>query len=180
MKHHPGFLQGQRFFLRGDYGRSIMGFGNALESGMDPAKVHVPLGLAYFKNSNFAEAAAEFGSALERDPMNDQVLFLRGMAWLNHGEMDRALEDFSDALRFNPRRTMARIGRSLVLRAMHRDAEAEQDLREALTAGGVEVELFMREYCIAPRIHGLAMGLFDVEKAAWGHALRAGRSGVAH
>ena len=180
MKHNTGFIQGQRSFLSGDYGRSIMGFGNAIESGMDPAKVHVPLGLAYFKNGNFAEAAAELSHALARDPMNDQVLFLRGMAWFNHGEPDRALEDFNDALRYNPRRTMARIARSLVLRTMHRDAEAEQDLKEALAVGGVEVELFMREYCIAPSVHGLAMSLFDVAKRGWGRAFRTARNGVSH
>ena len=59
MKHTMDFLRGQRHFLRGEYRRSIMEFGGALESGMDAASIHMPLGLAYFKNANFSEAAAE-------------------------------------------------------------------------------------------------------------------------
>jgi len=180
MRTNTAFIQGQRHFLRGEYGRSIMGFGNALETGMDADKVHVPLGLAYFKNSDFAAAAAEFGHALEHDPMNDHTLFLRGMVLFNNVEFDRALEDLSAALHLNPRRGMAYVARSLVFRALHRDAEAEQDLRSALATGGVEVELFIREYCLTPAVHGLAMTLFDVEKAPWGHTLWAEKTAETH
>ena len=132
MKTNTAFTQGQRHFLRGEYARSIMSFGSALKSGMDADKIHVPLGLAYFKNRNFPEAVEEFSHALELNPRNDNVLFLRGMALFNNVELDRALDDFNVALRFNPRRGMAYIGRSLVFRAMHRDAEAEYDLQSAL------------------------------------------------
>ena len=179
MKTNTAFAQGQRHFLRGEYARSIMSFGIALKSGMDAVKVHVPLGLAYFKNAQFSEAVEAFSHALELDPRNDHVLFLRGMALFNNVELDRALDDFNVALRFNPRRAAPYIGRSLVLRAMHRDAEAEYDLQSAL-AIGIEVELFIREYCITPHLHGLALTLFDVEKAAWGRELRADRLGLAH
>jgi Flp pilus assembly protein TadD len=167
MKSNEEFLQGQRHFLRGEYGQSIMGFGKALESGMDPAKVHLPLGLAYFKNGDFAEAVTEFSKALEGDSMNDHILFLRGMARFNRGELTAALEDFSGALHINPERSMALVARSLTNRALHRDREAEMDMRTALGLGGVETELFMREYCLTPSLHNLAMSLFDVHK--WGH-----------
>ena len=179
MKTHTAFAQGQRHFLRGEYAQSIMSFDSALKSGMDAVKVHVPMGLAYFKNAQFSEAVDAFSHALELDPGNDHVLFLRGMALFNNSELDRALDDFNVALRFDPRRAAPYIGRSLVLRAMHRDAEAEYDLQSA-TAIGIEVELFIREYCITPQLHGLALTLFDVEKAAWGRELRADRLGLAH
>jgi Tfp pilus assembly protein PilF len=180
MKTNTAFTQGQRHFLRGEYTRSIIDFGKALETGMDAAQVHVPLGLAYFKNAYFSAAAAEFSSALEHDPMNDHVLFLRGMALFNNVELDRALDDFNVALRFNPRRGAAYIARSLVYRVMHRDMEAEHDLQSALAIGGVEVELFIREYCLSPALHGLAMTLFDTEQAAWGRAMRAERTAAVH
>jgi len=180
MKNKRAFMEGQRHFLRGEYSRSIMSFTHALRSGMDEDKVHVPLGLAYFKNTNFTEAVEEFSRALELDPMNDHVLFLRGMAFFNNEEIDRALDDFNLALRFNTRRATAYLGRSLALRAMHRDEEAEFDLQTALDIGGLEVELFIREYCLTPHLHGLALTLFDVEKAAWGRELRADRMGITH
>ena len=168
MKHNEGFLRGQHHFLRGEYGRSIVGFGLALESGMDPAKVHLPLGLAYLKNSNFAEAITEFSQALEHDPTNDHVLFLRGMARFNRGDVTGAVEDFTEALRSNPQRSMAVVARSLANRALHREEAAELDMQTALGLGGVEAELFVREYCLTPVLHSLAMSLFDVHKAPWG------------
>ena len=180
MKHNEGFLLGQRHFLRGEYGRSIMGFGKALESGMDPAKVHLPLGLAYLKNSDFAEAETEFTHALETVPMNDFVLFLRGMARFNRGDDRGALEDFDASLRFNPRRGATYIARSLVHRSLHRHNEAERDMKAALGIGGVEAELFIREYCIAPPLHNLAMSLFDVHKASWGREMGMVKSGLTH
>lgn len=180
MKHNDGFLRGQRHFLRGEYGQSIMGFGKALEAGMDPARVHLPLGLAYFKNSDFVEAATEFTLALEHDPQNDYLLFLRGMARFNRGELKSALDDLNQALRFNPHRGSAYVARSLLNRAQHREHEAEHDLMAALNLGSVEAELFMREYCLVPSLHNLALSLLDVDKASWGFELKARGSMLSH
>lgn len=179
MKHNEGFLRGQRHFLRGEYGQSILGFGLALESGMDPDKVHLPLGLAYLKNSNFAEAITEFTLALDHDPTTDHVLFLRGIARCNRGDMAGAVDDFTTALHFNPRRAEALVGRSLANRSLHRDEAAKLDLQAALDIGGVEVELFIREYCLAPQLQNLAMLLFDVHRLPWGHE-RGGGSALTH
>jgi Flp pilus assembly protein TadD len=92
MKTNTAFIQGQRHFLRGEYERSIMSFGRALDSGMDANKVHVPRGMAYFKNNNFPEAVEEFSHALVLNPMDDNVLFLRGMALFNNVECCPALQ----------------------------------------------------------------------------------------
>ncbi|MDD2464339.1 MAG: tetratricopeptide repeat protein [Desulfobulbus sp.] len=180
MTHNEGFLLGQRHFLRGEYGRSIMGFGKALESGMDPTRIHLPLGLAYLKNSDFAEAATEFTQALELDPTNDQLLFLRGMARFNRGELKGALEDLNEALRYNSYRSTTYVARSLLYRAQHREHEAELDMKAALSIGGVEAELFMREYCLAPSLHNLALSLLDVDKATWGVELKYSGSPLTH
>ena len=180
MKTNHAFLSGQRHFLRGEYGLSIASFNNALASGMDPAKAHLPLGLAHFKNYNFSGAIESFGSALAHDPMNDKVLFLRGMALFNNDEPGRALGDFDTALCFNPRHASAHVARSLVLRALHRDAEAEEALKAAIAIGGVEAELFLREYCLTQHLQALALGLFDAYRAGWGRHLRAERMGSVH
>lgn len=175
MNSRESFLQGQRYFLQGNYSHSIIFFGKALEMGMEPTRVHLPLGMAYLKNGNFFAAASEFGHALEADPVNDRCLFLRGMALLNDGEPDKALPDFTEALHLNPRRTPARIGRSLALWALHRDGDAEEELKKVVLSGGLEVELFLREYCQSPHVYALALHLFDLHKATWGPGLRAER-----
>jgi hypothetical protein len=82
------------------------------------------------------------------------------------------LNDFNLALRFNPRSASTYVARSLAMRAMSRFEEAEFDLKSAIDIGGVEVELFMREYCLTPRLHGLALTLFDAERSVWGRKLR--------
>ncbi|MDX9835096.1 MAG: tetratricopeptide repeat protein [Desulfobulbus sp.] len=172
---NKAFFQAQRDFLRGDYGSSITGFGTALETGMEAARVHLPLGLAYLKNRNFAEAAAEFGRVLELRPHDDLVLFLRGMARFNNNEPKIALADLNAAIDANPGRAAAHVGRSLANRSLGHDRAAENDLRKALTLGGVEVSLFMREYCLTRQLHDLATSLFDTYDAAWGPLLRIGR-----
>ena len=172
MKSTDFFTHGQRFFLRGDYTKSIRNFTDALESGMAGEKIHLPLGMAYFKNLEFDKAVECLSHVLEDTPKNDRVLFLRGMAFFNNDQLDKALDDFSLALRFNPRSATTYVARSLILRAMSRFEEAEFDLKSAIDIGGVEVELFMREYCLTPRLHGLALSLFDAERSAWGRKLR--------
>ena len=112
-------MKGQYHFLRGEYGQSIRDFGNALNSSMDAGKVHVPLGLAFFKNGKFPEAAVEFSSALDHDQTNDHILFLRGMTFMNMGNLEEAVDDLNAAISLNGQRGIAYVARSLVLRAMH-------------------------------------------------------------
>ena len=45
------------------------------------------------------------------------------------------------------------------------------DLKTAVILGDVEVELFIRRYCIAPSMYQLAMLLFDVGTERWGRSL---------
>lgn len=175
MKTNTAFVQGQRHFLRGEYGRSIMGFGGALEAGMDAAQVHVPLGLAYFKNRNFAEAVTEFSHGLHLAPDNAQLYFLRGMARFNLGELAPALADLTAAIDRNPHRGQFFVARSLVQQALGREVAADADLQSAVVLADVEVESFIREYCLTAILAGLAMSLFDVEQSAWGRDLRQGR-----
>jgi Flp pilus assembly protein TadD len=169
------FTQAQRDFLRGDYGRAIMGFGKALESGMDGGRVHLPLGLAYFRNRDFMEAVAEFSRVLKLRPNDDQVFFLRGMARFNAGDEAGAVSDLTAALDANPNRVAAYVGRSLANRSLGHDQAAERDLQQAVTQGGVEVELFLREYCLSPYLQHLGTTLFDTDKATWGRTVQVGR-----
>ena len=180
MKTNHAFLAGQRHFLRGEYGLSVASFTNAIASGMDPAKAHLPLGLAHFKHYNFSGAIESFDRALEHDPENHTLLFLRGMALFNNDEPERALKDFDAALIRNSGHGPTHVARSLVLRTLHRDAEAEEALKAAITVGGVEVELFIREYCLTQYLQALALGLFDAYKAGWGRHLRIERMGSVH
>ncbi|MEW6288227.1 MAG: tetratricopeptide repeat protein [Thermodesulfobacteriota bacterium] len=180
MTNNTEFNKARKHFLRGEYRESIMAFHGALEHGMDPGLLHMPLGLAYFKNGDFPEAVEVFSHALEIDPENDHVFFLRGIARFNNSELDKALDDFNDAIRLNGGRGAAYVARSLALKVMHRFAEAENDLRTALFLADVEVESFIKEYCISSTMYKMAMSLFDVGKESWTEDLRERRMKVEH
>lgn len=171
MMTSTAFIKGQRNFLRGEYGRSIIDFNNALTEGVDSSKVQVPMGLAHLQEGNFLEAVEGFSHALDLDPTNDYLFFLRGMAHFNNNNAGKAVDDFNEAVRRNGRRGVTYVARSLAFKALQRDIESESDLKSALTLADVEVELFISEYCIAPSLYRLAMSLFDVEQAGWGKEL---------
>lgn len=170
-KSNTAFMKGQYHFLRGEFGRSIVDFGNALKSSMDDGKIHVPLGLAFFKNGNFPEAAVEFSRALDHDQTNDYLLFLRGMTFMNMGNLEEAVDDLNASISLNGQRGFAYVARSLACRGLHWDVESENDLKSALALADVEVELFIREFCITPALQHLALSLFDVGEEAWGKQL---------
>jgi tetratricopeptide (TPR) repeat protein len=138
---------------------------------MDAGKIHVPLGLALLKNGNFPEAAVEFSRALDHDQANDYLLFLRGMTFMNMGSSEEAVDDLNTSIRINGMRGFAYVARSLAFRELHWDVESENDLKSALALADVEVELFIREFCITPALQRLALSLFDVGKEAWGKEL---------
>ena len=98
---------------------------------------------------------------------------------MNQGDAEKAVDDFNASIRLNSGRGFAYIGRSLAARALRWEAEAETDLKLALDLADVEVELFIREYCLAPALHSLALSLFDIGKEAWGKELWERRSSSA-
>jgi tetratricopeptide (TPR) repeat protein len=171
MMTSTAFIKGQRHFLRGEYDSSIVDFNRALEEGMDASKVQVPLGLAHLKNSAFLEAVEDFSRALDLEATNDHLFFLRGIAHFNNGNAGKALDDFTESIQRNAGRGTVFVARSLAFKVLKRDIEAENDLKSALVLANVEVELFIREYCIAPALYRLAMSLFDVKKVGWGRDL---------
>mgnify|MGYP003610193605 CR=1 FL=1 len=62
--------------------------------------------------------------------------------------------------------------------AGHREVHGEEvagRLAGDRDAGGVEVELFLREYCLSPYLQHLGTTLFDTHKAAWGRTVQVGR-----
>lgn len=180
MMTSTAFRKGQRHFLRGEYGKSIIDFNNALMEGLDLSKVQVPMGIAHLKEGAFGEAVARFSQALDIDSTNDRLFFLRGIAHFNNNNVGKAVNDFDESIRLNSGFGMAYVARSLAFKVLKRDSESENDLKSALTLADVEVELFIREYCIAPTLYRLAMSLFDVERTGWGKELREIRSNRIH
>lgn len=162
MRKRVAYTTARQHYLRGEFEQSIVDFNVALQQGVNPECIHTPLGLAQLKHGEFADAIASFTSALALDASNDRLYFLRGIAWMNLNNQDMALDDLDDAIELNDRRGASRVARSLVLRNLGKDEEAKEDLEAALGLGDVEVELFIREYCIASAMQHQALALFDV------------------
>lgn len=172
MRQSIAYTTARQHYLRGEFEQSIVDFNTALKQGMNPACIHTPLGLAQLKHGDFADAVASFTSALALDASNDHLYLLRGIAYLNLDNQDLALDDFDDAIELNDRRGTSRVARYLVLRNLGKEEEAREDIEVALGLGDVEVELFIREYCISSTMQHRALELFDVGLGGRGWQLR--------
>ena len=171
MRQNIAFTTARRHFLRGEFAQSIADFNTALEQGMNPECIHTPLGLAQLKHGDFADAVESFSCALALDQGNDRLYFLRGITYMNLDDPDTAVDDFDDAIELNDRRGASRVARYLALRSLGKDEEAREDMEAVLALGDVEVELFIREYCIAPAMQHWALELFDVGRGGKGWKL---------
>lgn len=162
MRQSIAYTTARQHFLRGEFEQSIADFNTALDQGMNPECIHMPLGLAQLKHGDFADAVESFSCALALEPGNDRLYLLRGIAYMNMGNPEMAIDDLDDAIELNERRGTSRVARFLALLWLNKEDDAREDIEAALGLGDVEVELFIREYCIAPAMQQRALALFEV------------------
>ncbi|MEN8256884.1 MAG: hypothetical protein ABFS09_03375 [Thermodesulfobacteriota bacterium] len=167
MNAQNDFLTGQKSFLDGNFRKSIASFSSALEHGLEPEKGYLALGMAHLRNGDFVDAVEDFSHTLEFNDHNELALFYRGIAHLNHADLQETIDDLSEVLTLHPEKTEALIARFLVFKEMHKEEEAEAAMRLALSLSGVEVEEFMRNYVLSPKLYNKALILFDVREEPW-------------
>jgi tetratricopeptide (TPR) repeat protein len=105
------YEQGQIFYERMEYDRSIDNFTQALEiepNGPENHKVYFERGRAYFKNRDYEKAIYDYTRALEITPSNETeskfiILEARGYAHLLNKQYKESIIDYSNALKLKPR-----------------------------------------------------------------------------
>jgi tetratricopeptide (TPR) repeat protein len=168
MTHSNDLKIGQKYYLAGNFERSIKAFSEALEHGADPVLGYRGLGLSHLKHGDFDRAVDDFSYVLEFEGTADaDAYFYRGVAHLNHDNFFEALADLTRAIALNPHKGAVFVARSLVFRALGKWKEAEADIKKAVQLGDVEVETFLQEYGISQNMYDRALSLFDVGREPW-------------
>ncbi len=110
------YEQGQIFYERMEYDRSIDNYTQALEiepSGRENYKIYFDRGRAYFKNRDYEKAIYDYTRALELTPNSENesrfiILEARGHAYLLNKQYEQSIRDFSNALALKPRHAFAK------------------------------------------------------------------------
>ncbi len=110
------YEQGQIFYERMEYDRSIDNFTQALEiepNDRENYKIYFDRGRAYFKSRDYEKAIYDYTRALELSPNSETesrfiILEARGHAYLLNKQYELSIKDFSHALALKPRHSYAK------------------------------------------------------------------------
>jgi tetratricopeptide (TPR) repeat protein len=168
MTHSNDLKRGQKYYLEGNFEKSIKAFSEALEFGANPVLGYRGLGLSHLKHGDFERAVDDFSYVLEFESTPDaDAYFFRGISHLNHDHLFEALADLTRAIALNPHKGAIFVARSLVYRALGKWKEAEADIKKAVLLGDVEVETFIQEYGISQTMYDRTLSLFGVAREPW-------------
>ena len=110
------YEQGQIFYERMEYDRSIDNYTQALEiepNNRENYKIYFDRGQAYFKNRQYEKAIYDYTRALELTPTSENeskfiVLEARGYAFLLNKQYKESIRDYTNALALRPRHAYAK------------------------------------------------------------------------
>lgn len=110
------YEQGQIFYERMEYDRSIDNYTQALEiepNGRENHKIYFDRGKAYFKNRDYEKAIYDYTRAFEMTPSSETeskfiILEARGYAYLLNKQYEESIRDYSNALKLKPRHAYAK------------------------------------------------------------------------
>lgn len=110
------YEQGQMFYERMEYDRSIDNYSKALEiepNSPENHKIYFDRGRAYFKNREYEKAIYDYTRALELTPAGESeskfiILEARGYAYLLNKQYEDSIHDYSRAINLKPRHAYAK------------------------------------------------------------------------
>ena len=125
------FEEGKRFFVEGNYEKSIESFTKAAEAGHDQTISYLSRGAAFLKLRRADEAIADFSWVIDAGGDNSRAYYYRGMARAQKGDYEKAAEDFSKAIAQKPGEGTFLFARGAALIEMGKLEEAGEDIRNA-------------------------------------------------
>lgn len=91
-------------------------------------RIYYNRGQAELAEKKWEDAAADFKRSADISPQLEPIRYLLGVAYGNSGRPEEALEQFDAALAMNPNDDRVYFSKGMILKLMHRDGEARQQL----------------------------------------------------
>ena len=126
------FDKGTEFFEKGDYGKAILNFQNAIKLDPQYADAYSSLGRCYLKLMNIQGAFKAFSTAVEINPEILDAQVALGQIYLMSKEKEKAIEKAELVLSKNPDHEDALMLKAKYLILDDKDAEAETILHSLL------------------------------------------------
>jgi len=126
------FDKGTEFFEKGDYGKAILNFQNAIKLDPHYADAYTALGKCYLKVMNIQGAFKAFSSAVEINPEILDAQIALGQIYLMSKENEKAIEKATLVLSKKPANEDALMLKAKYLIIDNEDAEAEAILQKLL------------------------------------------------
>ena len=131
MSANDFFEEGKRFFVEGNYEKSIEAFTKAAEAGHDQTISYLSRGAAFLKLRRADEAIADFSWVIDAGGDNSRAHYFRGMAYAQKRNYEKAAEDFSRAVALKPGEGTFLFARGAAYIEMGKLEEAGQDIKNA-------------------------------------------------
>jgi tetratricopeptide (TPR) repeat protein len=96
------FYRGNASYHKGDYGRAIADYDQAIQLKPDFAEAYYNRGNAYANKGDHNRAIADYDQAIQLRPDFAEAHYNRGNASYYKGDYDRAITDFNQAIQLKP------------------------------------------------------------------------------
>ena len=125
------FEEGKRFFVEGNYEKSIESFTMAADAGYEQSISYLSRGAAYLKLRRSDEAISDFSWVIDAGGDNSRAHYYRGMAYAQNRNYEKAAEDFNRAIALKHGEGTFLFARGAAYIEMGKLEEAGQDIRNA-------------------------------------------------
>jgi lipoprotein NlpI len=123
--------RGTAYYAKGDYGRAIADYNEAIRLDPKYSFAYNNLGNAHRANGDYDRAIANYNAAIRLDRKSVAAYYNRASAYYGKGDKDRAITDYSEAIRLDPKSAYAYRERGLAYLYSDRLTNALADVSQA-------------------------------------------------
>jgi tetratricopeptide (TPR) repeat protein len=168
------FQEGYAAHVRGEYGRAITNYTEAIRLDPSHAKAYNNRGLVYQAKGDMPRAIADFTEALRLTPNVTAIYLNRAAAYVALGQVDKAFADYDEAIRIDPQSTKLYRLRAALYEAKGEKKKAAADRLQAdrlykprydtIAHRAIKIELDLKEKDFVPN-YELLDSIIDDAKA---------------
>ena len=127
--------RGLAYKNKGQWGRAIADYDEAIRLNSDIAETFSNRGTAYYYKGQIGRALRDYDEAIRLKPDFAQAFSNRGNVYRKKGQFDRAIEDYDEAIRLNPDNAQVFADRGLAYEKKGEPTQALRDFKRAHALG---------------------------------------------